>query len=89
MWNNVCINDVDQNESHYKCVICSKKHVVPENGFGVNQNMAEILKFNAHLDDKTKSLHKIIDDFDKIVTELSLMCKNPENFIFDYVSATR
>ena len=85
----VCREHIDQNASDYKCLGCNNNHVVPENGFIVNEGFIKISKLNMHLDEKTKSLHEIIDEFDTVVKELSLLCKDPDNFIFDYVSATR
>ena len=86
---NVCGEHIDQNASDYKCLSCNNNHAVPENGFIVNEMTVKLAKLNMHLDKKTKSLHEIIDEFDTVIKELSLLCKDPDNFIFDYVSATR
>ena len=86
---NICGEHIDQNSSDYKCLNCNSNHVVPENGFSINETIVKISRLNIHLDEKTKYLHEIIDEFDTVVKELSLLCKDPDNFIFDYVSATR
>ena len=51
----------------------------------------KILKFNLDLDDdeNTKRVHKVADEFDKVLNDLNLLCNDPANFIFDYFSATR
>ena len=87
--NSVCGEHIDETGSDYKCEICSKKHAVPEDGFCINKNIVKLSKLNNHLDDKTKSLHQIIDEFEKVLKELSLLCRDPASFIFDYVSEAK
>ena len=73
----------------FKCEFCDGEHEIPENGFPVIQSLVEILNLNLHLNDKGKEAHDLIGKFDTIVSDLNFTNKDPENFIYDYISNTR
>ena len=80
----ICNEHVDlkaaENESNYfiyKCQICNVDHKAFEEGFSSSKALIGLLSFNNHLDDKSKEIHKSIDEFDEVIKELSLLSKDP------------
>jgi hypothetical protein len=90
---NICKSHVFQESNNdnniYKCDFCKDDHHVPKNGFILNETANEILKLNLHLKDKAKEAYDLIDEFDEILNDLISLSKDPENFIYEYISFTR
>ena len=78
----------DEELTIYKCQVCRKDHKIPEDGFSLNGAIVEIMRFNFHVDEKTRKAQEIINNFDKVLAELRMLCKDPENFIYEYIHAT-
>jgi hypothetical protein len=89
---NICKTHIYQesNETNvYKCFFCKDDHQVPENGFIPNETANDIIKLNLHLNEKTKEANELVDEFDVILSDLLSLGKDPENFIYEYISLTR
>ena len=92
---NVCKQHVDLNEAenkskycNYKCELCKEIHQILSTGFS-NKVLVKILKFNIHSYKDSIKVQKAVNKFDKVIKELSLLCKDPANFIVDYFSASK
>ncbi len=78
----------DEASNIYKCQVCPKDHQIPDDGFIVNRIAVEMMALNLHLNEKTRKAQEIINNFDKVLVELRMLCNDPENFIYEYIHAT-
>lgn len=84
-----------QNNEHqpmvynYKCHVCHQDHKTLEDGFPLNGGLIDLLKLNLHLDQQTLKEMKLINEYETVLIDISLLCKDPYNYVFKYVSAIR
>jgi hypothetical protein len=76
----------DNQEKEYQCELCQSKHKLPTVGFIINKSFIQMMNKNLHLNEKTKTAIKKIDDLDSLNKEIDLIVKDPEHFIFNYFS---
>jgi hypothetical protein len=82
-YNNICEEHVNELQS-YKCDFCQENHQVPQNGFILNRPFIVLMKTNLHLNERTKTAQKQIDDLDILNKEIDLIAKHPEDFVYSY-----
>ena len=80
--------DIDSNNT-YDCVLCEENHLIPEGGFIFNKHVIDFLSMNFHLNDEAKEVQEAIDEFDELVKEMRLFCKDPAKIVADYFSTAR
>ena len=73
----------------FNCQVCNQEHKTLEENFPKNSEVVNFLKFNFHLDEQTAKEMKLIEEFENVLRELSLVCKDPNNEIFKHISAIR
>ena len=72
-----------------KCQICSQDHLSNQAVFSTNIGIAELLKLNLHLDDLTKKEEELIGELELVAQDLTLLCNDPYNYIFDQLNEVR
>ena len=59
---------------------------ISENGFIINRLFIEMMNMNSYLNEQTKIAKTVIDDLDLNNKEIDLISKDPEDFIYTYLS---
>jgi hypothetical protein len=71
------------------CPFCQNNHELPENGFPINQDLFTLIKLNLHLTEKEKDANELMHKFEVIFNDFNQINKDPENYIFNYISNVR
>ena len=87
----VCKEHVDQyivekDANSYDCQLCNQKHVIPENGFPLNEYAIGYFQMNLHLDEKSKEASELIDKLGSSLNELAVLNNDPDNYVFNHIS---
>ena len=91
---NLCHFHIEELTNNYasksiKCPFCQSNHELPEKGFPVNQDLVALLNLNLHLTDKEKDANELVKKFEVIMNDFSIINKDPEHYIFSYISNVR
>ena len=71
----------------YKCQVCPEEHrTLDKQGFAVNAGMNDILKLKGHSQRPNAVVElKLIEEFDALIADLRLVCKDPSKYITNQV----
>ncbi len=81
-FNNICEEHI--NSKIFKCDFCQENHQFPQNEYFSNRPFIELMNTNLHLNERTKTAKKQIDDLDILNKEIDLIAKHPEDFVYSY-----
>ena len=87
----VCKEHVDQyivekDANSYDCQLCNQEHVIPENGFPLNEYAIGCFQINPHLDEKSKEASELIGKLGSSLNELAVLYNDPDNYVFNHIS---
>ena len=87
---NICSKDL--NEIKDKCLFCGEAHAVPKQGFQINRLVKELVDLELNkinLDINYNRRKKALNELELKVTELELVMKNPNDYIYEFFTGLR
>jgi hypothetical protein len=83
----ICKEHVENHEDTYYCTLCDKAHVIPENGFPINEMVIKYNEIRIQLNETEKIT---IDSYGKLERKIQEQIGlNSENLIYEYFSNLR
>ena len=80
----------NQEDTKFKCEICSDEHQIPLDGFKINKRLFELIQSNTHLSPKQISAKNSFDELEKtLINHQQSDFVNSDTYLYEYFSKLR
>ena len=85
--NNLCKEHLDKFSDKFICYICKEEHLIPANGFVINNTMAKMVNKYINFNPLRKKIKESYDELSDSIENYEKV--DPDSYVFDYFSEIR